>query len=383
VRIISITVYYHFTAQIAIGCAASAGLARSTAISPNKAVQRKLEKVCNGIDFLHLIAVYWEKKLWRECRKLLPKALKKFADEKNYPILGDSVRCTRYAEPVGFGLLQGGSVYIVSAPVDPNTWSKELQKEIKTELKKVGAISYNQKESIVQMTVKAGGGAEKLHARLEDSADTLVQTLARHQVAYRKTCLFCGQGECDDFADQGAACVPAHTSCKADAAEKLMAEVVENETNGNYILAILCALLGGIVGALPSALTILLFETIYAVLFALIPLAAYYGYKLARGKMNGTVPFIIAIAALLDTMVLEVAVQYIWVRQEAPTFPLSTFLSYVFSGEGFPLLLQDAAMPLLFCIVGIAIVWGQINNNNRQIRQKAQQLAQGTSSTPK
>lgn len=78
----------------------------------------------------------------------------------------------------------------------------------------------------------------------------------------------------------------------------------ENETNGSYALGLVGALLGMLVGIIPTLLTIIAAEKIFAWLFALVPIAAFFGYKLFRGKMNKGALVIVILVSLLGVVMI-------------------------------------------------------------------------------
>ena len=95
-------------------------------------------------------------------------------------------------------------------------------------------------------------------------------------------CPICNLPGCDAYAYHGESYQPVHAACVHNHALTQAAKAEDNALNGSYALGGLGALLGALVGALPTVLLVVFFDRISGLLCALIPLCAYYGYKLLR-----------------------------------------------------------------------------------------------------
>ena len=86
------------------------------------------------------------------------------------------------------------------------------------------------------------------------------------------TCAVCGAGSPESLCLMGSTYQPVHRSCVENTAHEAAKKVEDNKANGSYLLGTLGAIIGALVGLIPSVITILAMEYIYAVLFALVPL---------------------------------------------------------------------------------------------------------------
>lgn len=127
---------------------------------------------------------------------------------------------------------------------------------------------------------------------------------------------------------------------------------------------IIGGILGAIVGVLPSFLSVVLVEKIYALLFALIPLCIYYGYKLLKGKMNKVVIVLTVILSVLSVYMIEMLLLAYYMVSD-----YGLLISEAIQLVGASLLepsvwtamTMDALTSFLFVALGIWIAWGRIS----------------------
>lgn len=116
-------------------------------------------------------------------------------------------------------------------------------------------------------------------------------------------CPYCGAPFCDTSAMTGRDYRLVHLRCLREAADKARDKAESNGHNGSYLLGALGGILGMIVGTIPTLLTVYFMSMENSLLFALIPICVYFGYKLFGGKMNRS--------ALILSVVLSVAAVFL------------------------------------------------------------------------
>lgn len=171
-------------------------------------------------------------------------------------------------------------------------------------------------------------------------------------------CPVCGGQNCDILLDWKGFYRPAHQSC----VEPVISAGVENAQNriqnGSYLTGTLGALVGSFLGAIPSFLSIWLGNRVFAVLFALIPLGAYFGYKLARGKMTRLVTVITIVVSLVQLFVLEQLIFYFAVVEAYKMYPsIFETVTYYFQYFTFSEIVASMGTEFLFLLLGIWISW--------------------------
>lgn len=212
----------------------------------------------------------------------------------------------------------------------------------------------------VPKKVPFSGAFDRLIQCITSTAPTLNLTVPN-------LCPLCHRPDCDAYAYQGSTYAPVHTACVREAAAQKQAKVQKNQQKGSYLLGTLGALLGGLVGSIPTVLVWVLFETInvwiLAFLCALVPLCAYQGYKLLRGKMTKAVIAIVVLDAALMTVLIDyLAIALLTLSGGrgfySPIWHIANLI--VYPGDYILSTLRNA----FFMFIGLLMVLGVISRNN-------------------
>ncbi|MFR1759784.1 MAG: hypothetical protein ACLSX2_08770 [Christensenellaceae bacterium] len=211
---------------------------------------------------------------------------------------------------------------------------------------------------------------EKKGYRLEEVVELLqaaAGTLKAHGVEEPEDrCPICGQGECDGYIRYDGRYEVIHQRCISGMKAEAQQQAAANQ--GSYVLGIVGALVGGLVGIIPTVLSIWLLERIWSLLYALIPLGAYYGYKLCGGKMNRAALATSIIVSILDVYVLQLVLLVIGLIVEYQCSMLESLQllrSVIGDGEFWVSLTTNAWDSFLFLALGIWIAWSQISRTHK------------------
>lgn len=195
----------------------------------------------------------------------------------------------------------------------------------------------------------------------------------------KDTCYICGKSGCDVGVPRGAAYAPAHRSCLEGKVSGAKSKADANNESGSYILGIIGAFLGMLVGILPTVFTILALERIYVLAFMLIPMASYAGYRLFKGKMN--------YAALIFSILFSIAgvfllnfINLMWSLKDIFDFTFAETMSLV--GPAFTdksvwaeiIKDENFIKCFLFAALGIFLAWGSISRTSQTDVKDAQSL---------
>lgn len=314
---------------------------------------------------------------------MVNKIIQKWAEEKGLPVVDNTALMTSGEYLFTYGIGGDGTTKWVQiiVPLHEQSWGKEQTKMLRNELKKSAAVAYQ--KGYLRMTVSAMT-TKRYTEKLETATRVLLDELPRLGAKPADTCKYCGEGDCDSVTLESAINWPAHTRCKEHRADEILAEIEHNQEHGSTPLGIIGAILGGVVGSIPTFLTAYYAGTLYAVLFFLIPIASYYGYRLFRGVMGRAVPIYISIISLLCTVLLVFAYLFadyaqsftgeeLALLEDLGLTKLELFLEDVISEENRGFILESMVQPVIFSIIGIIAAWSVISRNNKH---KAQQVSQ-------
>ena len=281
------------------------------------------------------------------------------------------------AGQICFGIWEGytvslrpyGKLYFIDIAVRTENGKIRLRSITKS-IKKHNAnhklnCMFNEKQKFISVQIgfdKKSPHEEQLFRYLS----AIMAAFRENGVRPADTCAVCGGGSPDSICVLNC-CQPVHSACVRSMADKVRDEVQSNQENGSYLTGFLGALLGMLVGLIPSILTIALVDRIYALLFALVPLASAWGYRKFNGKQNKASIVIVVLLSLLGVFVMQyLSVSIYLMREYAVSFG-ETFaytMEELLNLEGFMLVAQDSLVPILFMLLGVFIAWNYVKKTN-------------------
>lgn len=208
-----------------------------------------------------------------------------------------------------------------------------------------------------------------LSEQMSEFLDAMTGALRQAGVQPANTCAHCGGQHPDSLCLVNMAYQPVHAACVRDAKEKTVEKAQQNQETGSYLTGTIGAIIGTLVGVIPSVLTIIYMERIYALLFALVPLAAMFGYRLCKGKQSKASIAIIIVLSILGVFALQIIVATVSVAQDSSMSFFETaswVIPYLLSADGFSVLLSDGNIlsEFLFMAIGIFFAWKYVARTN-------------------
>lgn len=133
-----------------------------------------------------------------------------------------------------------------------------------------------------------------------------------------------------------------------------MVRIMKYEDNG-YLSGIIGALIGGIIATIPWLIVYFCLNYMIAVLAIFIAMGALKGYKVARGKVDKKLPWIICIVSLIAmSFAMLVVLPNIVLLKEGAEITLANFKLIYSESEIFSALIRDFIISILFTIIGIS-----------------------------
>lgn len=241
-----------------------------------------------------------------------------------------------------------------------------MYKQAKAAVKGLAKVQKAQSPATLYNALATVPKNDNFNQAFDNLMDASVNAARSLALAAPTTCPICKQPGCDAYAFHGASYQPVHQYCVQNQAADKNQKAQQNELNGSYGLGFVGAVLGGIVGAIPTILLAVFGNLISGWLCALIPLGAYYGYKLLRGRMNRMALVMSILVSVLLAPIVYYLMQDLSVYKElgqmvGPAF----FLEYLkeYPEDIVPGLLQT----LLFVGLGVLIVSGIISRTNTHV----------------
>jgi|GEM_PF-3425526 len=290
---------------------------------------------------------------------------------------------------------------VVSAELEPLSFTKDLEDQFKSLARTYGQPIIDTDYHVIQIIVSGLTRGARIK-KLQEAAEAFPSILTNINAKQPIVCSHCNQDGADTYMLQDEiklspihiACEPAIIARINDEIQQQIAQIKEESDDGNYLLATLTAVLGGVVGAIPAFIALFFFHYFVWVLFALIPLGAAFAYKMGNGRRNKFMPFIVSKLTLITTISLVFLDMYLTIHQmlveygildelveygylATAVLPFNYFIDLLmYSFESNPsYLLRDMGMALFAAVVGIGIAWNYMTRtNNKKIRELEAQL---------
>lgn len=261
-----------------------------------------------------------------------------------------------------------GSNYYLDIAVRVNKKDKNLRKSIQKAVKanygkNLGCINNGQFLSFTVRFKKKLPYEDQFTAYLS----AILPALQEHGIRPADTCAICGGGTPDSLCLSSNCYQPVHSGCIRAMASQAQEAVEQNKLNGSYLTGFIGALLGMLVGTLPNIYTIISMEYIYAVLFALVPMASAWGYRKFKGRMDKMAIVIVVLLSFVSIFIMQYLVLAITLLDEygltvGDTLWLASDL--LFTADGLALIISESGSLFLFMVLGLGFAWRYVGQTN-------------------
>lgn len=235
-----------------------------------------------------------------------------------------------------------------------------IKKDLKRAVKKYAVVTYIGKEHMLAIVANQ---PKKFAERYQGMSAAVVAVFAENNVRPVDVCPYCKQAGCDVIAQHKTGYQAVHNACLRNEQDKIKAAAEDNLNNGSYLLGIIGAVIGGLLACIPSVLSTLWAETAYAILYALIPLGIYYGYKLFKGKMDRVALVVTIVLSLFFALMVDVLTVIAFMVSEG--LPLNLLILLIVDKEFLiDFFVRDGLISLVFTGLGVFWTWGQISKTS-------------------
>ncbi len=281
--------------------------------------------------------------------------LRAYAAGKGWKMAGN-IAMTVWQDGFPVSIVRANYGYVTATVrCESTSEAKEAIKNLRKEWK--GVCDFT--KTNFSVTVSSRSRKDDAIEQVDQGLNALIAALREAGCAPPGKCPICKQEGCDSAALIQQGYVPVHEACVHQHRQSAAEKAEENMVTGNYFTGFLGALVGSFVGALPSLLSILLAERIYVILFALIPMGAYQGYKLLQGKMNRFAFVSSLICSVIGVFALNFAVFAVTATKMYGAIPIPYLVNVFFSNLGE--ILVDMIMDFVFLALGLFICYGRIS----------------------
>ena len=195
------------------------------------------------------------------------------------------------------------------------------------------------------------------------------------------TCKICGGIDSDTVAIVENSLNYVHKACLERQQQEVQQALEEKELSPKTIEGFLGGVIGGAIGAIPALIALVFFNYFVGVLYALIPLGIFYGWKLLGGKLTMltkifTIVYTILASFFVWILSLAIELRHLRAYYEGVEMTIGESVNYVFEIISLhpEFLWEHALSDVLFAfgsaIIGIWMVWRFIS------RTDASELAQ-------
>lgn len=287
------------------------------------------------------------------------KEFQSFMSEEQFQIQGN----VAYGNVEGYPVLikkRFGATLELRFYLENEPW-KQIREEILAFAKLYKSKVYFQKPYLI-WTVRLG---KREYTRFEEMVQGIVRVLKKNNILYPKHCVICGEEGADSYAVIDEGNQPIHRDCL----QEQLTVTRQRKSEGSYVLGVIGAIVGCLVGSIPCILSLWLFQKTFCVLFLFLSPGIYYGCKVLHGKMNQMVIGLSVVLSLASVYIMEFLVRILYNLQEQ-----GLPYNFHYGFEVFEKLLQyegiwgiinrSAGLNFLFAFVGILINWELISRTS-------------------
>jgi hypothetical protein len=254
----------------------------------------------------------------------------------------------------------------------------EVTKQQKNELLQrfeTSVATFNTQESSISDWQEGGVLQVAIWLNGEDPVEVYPRVLPQLETALSEVgivpdaaCPFCEKPDGNAVAHINGRLALAHLDCLQTWRDEQLERVEHNRYNQGSGRGIIGGLVGGLVGALPALAAMQFLGYFVGILFALIPIGIYYGWKLFGGRLSGLTTIFTIVYTAVVAVATDVVDSWLILRDIFPEYDITlmdTIEAYLDPELFQELFMRSTLTALFFAGIGIFVAWGQIRKTDQ------------------
>jgi len=219
--------------------------------------------------------------------------------------------------------------------------------------------------AFIAATINVKG--EDAAALYRDALPVLERALRQEGLNPPQQCPICEQPGGDTLVQHDGKLCIVHMNCLRSWKNERQEALEQKVQNGSHLRGILGGLLGGIVGAIPAFIALNLTEYFVGLLFVLIPLGVFHGWRLFGGKLDMVTTLFVIVYSLIVGLFVEIMDSWMILRDIfGPSVTLlDTIEAYLDPHLFREIFMRSTLMALGFSALGIFLAWGMIRKTDK------------------
>lgn len=254
----------------------------------------------------------------------------------------------------------GNSIMYQLSMLVNNVLDGETQKVLRKETKATISFANWNNLIVLQALFSLPLSKDKKKDFFDNLVDKITMTLQNANIQNTHICSFCkveDEVEAKWVVYRGLY-LPAHAACLENQYQLQQALIDEENKNIKKLpMSIILSLLGAIIGILPAYIIMFATDYLVALIFALSPVCAFFGYKLGKAPLRWYATVIVVIECILVGALSVLA--YYALLLAAVGLPFTAIQEL-----GSDVLLSMVQV-VIFVLLGIAVAWGYIRKTNQ------------------
>ncbi|MCL2569214.1 MAG: hypothetical protein FWE12_07270 [Oscillospiraceae bacterium] len=249
---------------------------------------------------------------------------------------------------------------------------KAMNKQLKDDARLNGKVSIAadaETPGVAGVVTISAAGEGDINSLYRNAIDAVEKLFREEGINPVPNCPICEQTGGDTLVHfDGPLCV-VHMTCLRNWKNAREEEVALKAHNGGHMRGFIGGFIGGVVGAAPAFIALMLTNYFVGLLFALIPLGTFYGWKLAGGKLDRITTIFVVLYSLVVGVFVEIIDSWLVLREALPAFNPSlwyTIQVYLNPAHRWhDLFFRHLLMALGFTLLGIFISWSMIRKTDK------------------